>query len=316
MISVGILDIHDGFGEESWFINNFTYTKLSDEIKDSIKFQNISSINELFILLQTSGITPDKLLGISDVDYNESYVYQTIYAQSDKTTDSDFNKLASQIVRDVNVNGRMIFIKRNLLDESYEDFTLTDLLTIVRNVFVRDALQIDITGECRQIEYINDVLESQIHKDTYENIRYVEHKLLDYTLTFYVNKSEQQIDDNLNIYASTIYGKKIYGKVTLTLIDHHDEHPRCVNLSEKIFKEIYHLHKNQIEIDRNKYTKKLTLDDLHLDTVNTELNDRINGFPNITFNPNFYSIISSEYVRYKNMNLILDIKDFAVLKLD
>ena len=285
-VTIGILDVHEGFGEESWFINNFFYTKLSDELKDSIKFEKIESIEDLFILLQLSGLTPDKLIGISDVEYNEFNVYQTIYAQTDKITDPNFNKLASQIVRDVNVCGKMIFIKRNILDEAYEDFTLSDFITIIRNVFVRDAIQIDVCGDLRQIEYMNDVLESQVHKDTYENIRYYEHKLLDYTLTFYISKAEEQTDRNINVYASTIYGKKIFGKVVLTLTDHQDEHPRCVNLTEKILREIYHLYKNHIEIDRSKYTTKFSLDDLNIDGVNkTNQVNLINGFPNITYNP-------------------------------
>jgi len=314
-VTIGILDVHEGFGEESWFINNFTFTKLSDELKDSIKFVKIESINDLFTVLQESGLTPDKLIGISDVEYNEFNVYQTIYAQTDKTDDKDFNKLASQIVRDVNVNGRMIFIKRNLHDESYENFTLSDFITIVRNVFVRDGIQIDVNGDCRQIEYVNDVLESQVYKDTFENIRYYEHKLLDYTLTFYVSKAEEQQEENLNVYASTIYGKKIFGKVVLTLTDHQDEHPRCLNLTEKIFKEILHLYKNHIEIDRSRYTKKINLEDLNIDEINKKMNT-INNFPNITYNPNFFSIISSEYIRYKNMNLIFELKDFPILQID
>jgi len=315
MVLIGILDVHEGFGEESWFINNFTFTKLSDELKDSIKFEKIETIQDLFMLLQLSGLTPDKLIGISDVEYNEFNVYQTIYAQTDKTTESDFNKLATQIARDVNVCGKMIFIKRNLTDESYDNFTFSDFITIVRNVFVRDAIQIDVNGECRQIEFINDVLESQIHKDTYENIRYYEHKLLDYTLTFYISKAEKQEETNLNIYASTLYGKQIFGKVVLTLTDHQDEHPRCVNLTEKILKEIYHLYRNQIEIDRSKYTKKMNFDDLNINEVNKKINT-INGFPNITYNPNFFSIVSSEYLRYKNMNLLLELKDFPILNID
>lgn len=313
-VTIGILDVHEGFGEETWFINNFLFSKLSDELKDSIKFESIESINDLFTILQLSGLTPDKLIGISDVEYNENTIYQTIYAQTEKTTDLDFNKLASQIVRDVNVNGRMIFIKRNLHEESYENFTFTDFVTIVRNVFVRDAIQLEINGECRRIEFMNDVLESQVYKDTFENIRYYEHKLLDYTLTFYISKAEKQEDSNLNLYASTIYGKKIFGKVVLTLTDHQDEHPRCINLTEKTLKEIYHLYKNQIEIDRARYTKKVNLDDLNIDQINQI--KYINGFPNITYNPNFFSIISSEYLRYKNMNLLLELKDFPILQID
>lgn len=321
-VTIGILDVHEGFGEEKWFINNFLYTNLSDELKDSIKFEKINSINDLFTILQLSGLTPDKLIGISDVEYNDLYVFQTIYVQSDKTTDSDFNKLATQIVRDINVNGRMIFIKRNLHDESYDNFTLSDFITIVRNVFVRDAIQIDVSGNCREIEFMNDVLESQVYKDTFENIRYYEHKLLDYTLTFYISKAEKQDETNLNIYASTIYGKKIFGKVVITLTDHQDEHPRCLNLTEKALKEIYHLYRNHIEIDRGKYTKKMNLDDLNIDEVNKKINqvngkiNIINGFPNITYNPNFFSIISSEYLRYKNMNLLFELKDFPILQVD
>ena len=69
-VLIGILDIHDGFNEESWFINNFTYTKLSDEFKEYIHFEKISSLNDLFVELNKSGITPDKFVGISDVEYN------------------------------------------------------------------------------------------------------------------------------------------------------------------------------------------------------------------------------------------------------
>ena len=314
-VTIGILDIHEGFGDETWFYNNFSYTKLLDELKDSIKFEKISSITNLFGVLQSSGITPDKLVGISDVEYNEYNVYQTIYAQTDNKLDPNINKLASQIVRDIPVVGRMIIIKRNILDDSYDNFVLSDFIMIVRNVFVRDAIQIDVNDNFRQIEYINDVLESQVYKDTFENIRYYEHKLLDYTLTFYVNKLEKQTDSNLNKYATTIYGKKIYGQITITLTDHQDENPRCINLTEKIIKEIYFLYKNKIEIDRNRYTKNISLDDVN---INEQINGEtiINGFPNITYNPNFFSIISSEYLRYKNTNLSLDITNFPVLQID
>jgi len=41
MVTIGSLDVHEGFCDETWFINNFTYTKLSDELKDSINFKSI-----------------------------------------------------------------------------------------------------------------------------------------------------------------------------------------------------------------------------------------------------------------------------------
>ena len=118
----------------------------------------------------------------------------------------------------------------------------------------------------------------------------------------------------MSIRSPLISGKKIFGKVVLTLTDHQDEHPRCVNLSEKTLREIYHLYQNHIEIDRSKYTKKLNLDDLNIN--DNEANSVIIGFPNITYNPNFFSIISSEYLRYKNMNLLLELKDFPILQID
>jgi hypothetical protein len=319
MATIAILDIHDGYGDETWFYENFTYSKLSDELKEYIHFIKIKSINEIFNLFNVIGITPDKLVGIADVDYNESYVYQTIYTQTDKVTDTNFNKLGTQILRDINVCGKMILIKRSLTDESYVDFTLSDFIMLVRNVFVRDAIQIDSKGNCKPITYINDVLEAQIYKDTYENIRYYEHKLLDYTLTFYVNKSEVQTEENLNLMATVIYGKKIYGKVTITLLDYQDEHPRCINLTEKNIKEIFHLYKNKITIDRNRYTKKISMDDINLDnTLEITSDDRniIKGFPNITLNPNFFSIISAEYYRYKNENLEIDLNQFNNLQID
>jgi len=46
--------------------------------------------------------------------------------------------------------------------------------------------------------YINDVLEAKIESYTFKNIRYYEHKFLDYILTFFCDISASRTDDNLN----------------------------------------------------------------------------------------------------------------------
>jgi len=313
MILIGILEIHEGFGEEKWFINNFSYTNLLNELKDYIKFSKISKIDDLFIELQKNGLTPDKMISIADIEYNENFVIQTFYAQGDKN-DLTYNKLGSQIMRNADVIGTMVFIKRELSNTNqYINFETGDFIMLIQNVFVRNGLELNIDGECRNIEYINDLLESQIHADTFENIRYYEHKFLDYTLTFYVNKSESKNINNINRYASIIYGKKIYGKVYITLIDNKEDMPVTLNLSKDILMKIYHLCGCNIDIDRSVYTKKLSLDDLN---INNYENGIITGFPNITLDPNFFSIICTEYNKHFDKKIIVDSNQLQDLKVE
>ena len=184
----------------------------------------------------------------------------------------------------------MIFIKRLISNgsHSFVDFTFDELYKVVRNTFVHNAIVIHSDGKMNDFVYINDVLESTPDKETFETIRYHEYKFMDYTMLFYVNITSEQTEQNLNKIASTIYRKKIYGRVFVTLTDNNDENPQCIDINEETMKKIYHLHGIEEEVDHAKHAKKFNLENNN------------DNFPQINYDPNFFSIIEVEYNKKQN----------------
>jgi hypothetical protein len=291
MVKIGLLGVSDEYSNEDWYINNFSYKNVKDTIFDEFKQIELNKKEEIFNFIGEY-LKPDEqsMMNITDLLYDENYVFQSIYKSSEDTTRKDYNGLGSQLTRSHKVCGPMILIKRKIGDKSsaYDSFTFDDLHRIVKSTFVHNAIVIHSDSSMEDFPFINDVLESTPDKQTFETIRYHEYKFLDYTMMFYCDISAEQVDTNLNIIASTIYRKKIYGRVFVTLIDNNDENPQFLDLSINTIKQIYHLHRIEQELDHTKYAKKFDLN-------NTD------DFPQINFDPNFFSIIDSEYKKKKNI---------------
>lgn len=290
MVKIGLLGLNDGYSNEDWYINNFSYKNVKDTILDFSQIE-LSSQEEIFNSIEQY-LKPDDqtMMNITDLLYDENYVFQSIYKSSEDTTREDYNGLASQLTRTHKVCGPMLLIKRNIGENSspYVNFTFDDLHRVVQSTFVHNAIVIHSNGQMEDFSFINDVLESTPDKQTFETIRYHEYKFLDYTMMFYCDISAEQSESNLNLIASTIYRKKIYGRVFVTLTDNNDENPQSLDLSIDTLKKIYHLHAIEEELDHTKYAKKFDLSN----TAN---------FPQINYDPNFFSIINIEYQKKKNV---------------
>lgn len=290
MVKIGLLGPNDAYLNEDWYINNFSYKNVKDTITGFIQIE-LNSQNEIFNYIEKY-LKPDEqsMMNITDLLYNENYVFQSIYKSSEDTTREDYNGLCSQLTRGHKVCGPILLIKRNIGDNSssYVNFTFDDLHRIVQSTFVHNAIVIHSNGQMEDFPFINDVLESIPDKQTFETIRYHEYKFLDYTMMFYCDISAEQIETQLNLIASTIYRKKIYGRVFVTLTDNNDENPQSLNLSIDILKKIYHLHAIEEELEYTKYAKKFDLN-------NTD------NFPQINYDPNFFSIIHMEYQKKENV---------------
>ena len=111
MVKIGILNIHTGYDENSWFVDTFTYGKIRENINDCYTEVNINSVEDLMVnlynYLQPSEHT---VLNVTDLAYSHNSVIQSIYNLSQDTSDSQYNKLASQLTRNINVNGYMILL--------------------------------------------------------------------------------------------------------------------------------------------------------------------------------------------------------------
>lgn len=290
MVKIGLLGLNDSYSNEDWYINNFSYKNVKDTIIDFSQIE-LSSQEEIFNSIEKY-LKPDDqtMMNITDLLYDENYVFQSIYKSSEDTTREDYNGLGSQLTRTHKVCGPMLLIKRNIGDNSstYVNFTFDDLHRVVQSTFVHNAIVIHSNGQMEDFSFINDVLESTPDKKTFETIRYHEYKFLDYTMMFYCDISSEQSESNLNLIASTIYRKKIYGRVFVTLTDNNDENPQSLDLSIDTLKKIYHLHAIEEELDHTKYAKKFDLSNTY-------------NFPQINYDPNFFSIINIEYQKKKNV---------------
>jgi hypothetical protein len=295
MVKIGILGLNDAYNNEDWYINNFSFKNVKDNIVDFVQV-NIENKDDIYNAIGQY-ILPDEtsMMNITDLHYDKDYVLQSIYKSHNDSSDPHENYLGSQLTRTHRVRGHMMFIKRLITNSahSYVDFTFDDLYKIIRSTFVHNAIVIHSNGNMENFPFINDVLESTPDKQTFETIRYHEYKLIDYTMLFYCDITAEQKDENLNKIATTIFRKKIYGRVFVTLTDHNDENPQCLDLTEDTMKEIYHLHAIEEELEHTKYAKKFDLD-------NQE------NFPQISYDPNFFSIIHIEYEQKKNKPIKTD----------
>lgn len=294
MTKIGVLGVEDGIYNETWNIDTFSYKSIREHIID---FKQVTMDNSTIFDLIGKYLKPNEhsMLNITDLLYNENYVFQSIYKTTNDAKCPNLNELGEQLTRGHKVDGSMILIKRRIGDtnNSYVDFAFDDLFKIVRSTFVHNALIIHPSDLVENLPFINDVLESKPDKQTFETIRYHEYKFLDYTMIFYCDISADQTDKNLNKIASTIYRKKIYGIVFVTLVDNNDESPQFLDLSQDTLKEIYHLHGIEQVVDHTLYAKKF------------DMNDHDN-FPQINYDPNFFSIVHTEYNLKKNINLKTD----------
>jgi hypothetical protein len=290
MVKIGLLGLNDAYLNEDWYINNFSYKNVKDTIIDFTQIE-LNSEEDIFNSIEKY-LKPNEhsMMNITDLLYDDNYVFQSIYKSSEDTTREDYNGLGSQLTRNNNVCGVILLIKRNIGDNSlsYVNFNFDDLHRIVQSTFVHNALVIHANGEMEDFSFINDVLESTPDKQTFETIRYHEYKFLDYTMMFYCDITAEQIESNLNVIASTIYRKKIYGRVFITLTDNNDEMPQFLDLSIQTLKKIYHLHAIEEELDHTKYAKQFDL-------------SKKDNFPQINYDPNFFSIINIEYQKKKNV---------------
>jgi hypothetical protein len=287
MVKIGILGVNDAYNNEDWYINNFSFKNVKDNITD-FKQEEVNLEKDIFSYIQQY-IKPNEstMMNITDLYYDCNYVIQTIY-ECCETEGAEYNALGSQLIRDHKAKGFMLLIKRKIYDGSQEyiDFSFDDLYKLIRSTFVHNAIVIHSNGNIEEFPFINDVLESVPDKQTFETIRYHEYKFIDYTMFFYCDITAKQTDDNLNQIASVIYRKKIYGRVFITLIDNNDDNPKFLDLDENIIKQIYHLHLIEEELDHTKYSKQFNMEN--------------NNFPQINYDPNFFSIINKEYELKKN----------------
>ena len=295
MVKIGIFGLNDAYNNEDWYINNFCFKNVKVNIVDFNQV-NLENKDDIFNAINEY-IQPDEtsMMNITDLHYTKDYVLQAIYKSHTDSYNPEENYLGSQLIRTHKVKGKIIFIKRLITNSShsYVDFTFDDMYEIIKSTFVHNAIVIHSHGNMEDFPFINDVLESTPDKQTFETIRYHEYKFIDYTMMFYCNITAEQKDENLNKIASTIFRKKIYGRVFVTLIDNNDEFPQCLDLTEETMKEIFHLHAIEEELDHTKYAKKFDLD-------NQE------NFPQINYDPNFFSIIHMEYEKKKNIPIKTD----------
>ena len=301
MVKLLLLYDSPAYNNEDWFINNFSFKSVKDADIDYKQItMDSTSQEEIFKIIQQY-VKPDEnsILNITDLYYDVNYVYQSIYKVVESDKSNIYNPLGSQLTRTHNVGGTMILIKRSIVnnDHIYVDFNFDDLHKLIQSTFVHNAMVIHANGNMEEYPFINDVLESTPDKQTFEKIRYHEYKFLDYTMIFYCDIAVEQIPENLNKIASTIYRKKIYGRVFITLIDNNDEHPQHINLDKNTINQIYHLHAIEEELDHTKYAKKFDLEN--------EVT-----FPQINYDPNFFSIINLEYNKKEQLSHKSDINKF------
>mgnify|MGYP003340600753 FL=1 len=199
----------------------------------------------------------------------------------------------------------MILIKRDITDSKlkFMNFDISELIDMTKDIFVHNSLLVKSDNSIINYPYINDVLEAKIEEYTFKNIRYYEHKFLDYILTFFCDISAPRTDDNLNRFASTVYSKKIYGDVYITLTTTREDFAQNLNLTEDLFRQIYHIYvTNSSNIDFKKYAVKPT-------ATTQDLDD--NCFPAVTYYPNFFYVIHREYQEIKSKPTTVDPNNFT-----
>ena len=220
-------------------------------------------------------------------------------------SDPKINILGSQITKNTNVLDTMIFIKRDITNDKqpYVNFEINDLIEIIKDTFIHNALIVKTNGEIINFPYINDVLESRLEEYTIKNIRYYEYKYLDYIYTFFCDISTEQTPVNLNEKASVIYGKKIYGEVFIILTTTREDYNSNLNMTEELFNQLYLLHATKSsDLNLQNYAKKPR-------ETTTSLYEY--GFPYITYDPNIFLVINNEYNKIKNKEIVVRAESFT-----
>jgi len=314
-------EIHPGIDILKWDSENLSHYNLKDDIEPYVEFIKVKNMNDFFGLINIFLEPNDNyMINIEDLYYTSDYVYQAIFklpvgngTYNDLINNS--NKLATQMLHEKHiVNGNMIVIKRSIINKhfDYVDITFDDVTDILRSQFLHDALIVRPNNVISQQQYIHDAFEINFGQSHLDNSRSHEFKFLDYRLFFHIDRNAGKTDDNLNKYASIIFGKKIYGNCLVSLCDNDDSSPKPFNLITDTLNNIYYLslrHRcEKIEVDRKKYSRKLNMDNRSLDDnlINTD-HFVHNGFPEITLCPNFFYIIKQEVLnldinKYKTMD--------------
>jgi len=313
MVKIGILNKSNGYDSTEWNHNTICPENIRSRVDDLIEeslftIVDISSQTELFGLIQTYlNPLPHHILNITDLSYTSTYVIQAIYASTENKMDS-YNELASQFTKNNIVDGQQILIKRDISSKTnpYVNFTRNDFEEIIEKTFIKTAVVVSSSGEVSLLSYIRDPLENLNTKDAFENIRYHEMKFLDYSLIFYVNIHTERSDLTLNKICSTIFRKKIYGTVFVSLCDNADDNPQSQLLNQDIFMKIYHLFGIEEELDLSSYARAVKYE--NVGATNDDLNS--NAFPEINYAPNFYSVIDAEYLIKKHLPIKTNVESF------
>jgi hypothetical protein len=280
------------------------YYSVKDTLKSHIKFIDVNKIKDVFDSMNKYVIKEkNDIVNIADIYYTSEYNIQAMFLQSNEGYNSNkINLLGSQLNNGNSCESNMLLIKRNITNDNFDyvDITIDDIIQMVIDTFLHKGVILRHDGRIDQYEYIYDPLEWTIQKETHENIRYHEFKLLNFVMTFYVNKNEKQESEKFNKNATVIYGKNIYGDVILSLRDTESissNHNLTTETIEKILK-IFYVRK---PLNENQYRLNPT-------NENNEITDEhdVRYFPSITKYPNFYMVIENEYFRlkkYENINI-------------
>lgn len=276
--------------------NTFEYSKVREDIKNNVVFHDVNNIGQLFALI-TKILSPDQgeMFNVYDFFYNEDYALQGIYLGCENEKDPKFNMLGSQLVLGNFMKKSLIIIKRDFHDNklSYNDVKLDDIVDSVISSFLHKCIIIKSDGTINELSYLFDPLENYDAKYNTENIRYHEHKFMDFIATFYVNINDPKT--KLNEKATRVIGKKIYGDVMVSLRDSCSVSSNK-DLTEEIFSMIYKLCNVGFDnMDLSMYKRGL-------DIGNKELSpeSELHCFPTVAVYPNFYYFLRTEYERVKN----------------
>ncbi len=311
-------DVHPGIDINNCESKYLSHYNLIEEIEDYIELVKINNIYQLFDMINVVvEPTEQYILNIDDLYYTEDYVFQAIFKTVVKNNDNDTytelvydsNKLATQFLGERHiVEGNMIIIKRSIYntDFNYVDVTPEDLTQILASQFLHKSIILKEDDTIAEAEYIFSPLETNFGQSHLDNVRYHEFKYLDYRLFFHVDIKANR--DKLNVFASAIYGQKLYGNVLISLSDNSDSAPVNLDLTQDLIKKIASVilyHKlNNTDIDRKKYSRKLHIENKDIPDYNPDIHTSFdhNNFPEVTLCPNFFQIIKEEYNNIKNKN--------------
>jgi hypothetical protein len=300
---------HAGIDDCNWNEKDLSHYNLKEKIEEYVDFIEILSIPDLFNLISCIIQPSDKyVINIDDFYYNSEYVYQAVFKLPDhnnttyNTQLEECNKLGTQLLTEkFIVNGNMIIIKRSIKNDKYEyvDMTMDDVTDILRSQFLHKAIIVKPNNQLVEATYIYNALEINFNQSHLDNSRFFEHRFLDYRLFFHIDKNAVIEENNLNKFASMIYGKKIYGNVLISLCDNSDDSPKPLDITADIITQIYYLSLNQRhtneEIDRKKYSRNLNIDKKEFNDTYTSDKFEHENFPEIILCPNFYYVINNEY---------------------